>query len=215
MHANLSSLPRERHPFLLAMIVTTAMLPSRSAAQPADPSTDADTGDPRGDPVTAAVWELAPGDGAERSPAVATALSAGITMAAALAVMVHVTDDSDGVPTAGVIGFAVGPTVGHWYSGRAWTLSTSARLGGAVLGSAGLAVVAGCMDGRDLPCELGDDALIAGTLLYAAATVYEIATAPRSASERHGARRPTTQLVMIALDGNDRIVPGVAMRMTF
>ncbi len=210
MGSHLGDRPRGHHPYLFAAIVIAARLPARAGAQPADG--DADDPAAAAIPATSIAWELAPTrNPEERSPPVAIALSAGLTLGATITVVLGFAGEHDDVPAAGLAALLVAPSVGHWYAGQRWNDGASLRLGALLVGGAGLAVVVGCADGRDLPCDLGGDALLTGAVAYLAGTAYEIVTAPAAARARRRGRPPTTRLVVTSIHGNDRTVPGVAM----
>jgi hypothetical protein len=141
--------------------------------------------------------------GSRKNPSTALALSLGVT-AGSLGLLIaggSLKNDAGlaAVVTPATIGFLVGPSLGHWYSGRVVNRGMGLRALGAVVGAVGIGMAVGCVDSGLLDeaagerhsdsCALPGIIAVGGSALYLVGTLYEIADAPRAAHEynrRHG-----------------------------
>ena len=123
----------------------------------------------------------------DKSPAVALALSAGTTLAGIGMMAAGDGNRSAGLTTAGLVAFAIGPTVGHAYAGHLFNPGLGVRALGAVAGVAGAVTILAC--GLDEchggSADAGVALLYGGGALIAAGSLYEIVTAPRAATEHN------------------------------
>lgn len=171
--------------------------------------------------------ELLPSEIIEvKSPSTAIMLSLGITVGglglAYLAdEMDRGTSDSAGaLGTLGGIAFMVGPTTGHIYAGNTWNTGLKWRLGGLGVGLGGIVfalsqcdIFEGCTEDEEDAADVGAAIAVGGVIMYAGGTIYEIATAGRSAREyniEYSRRRLQMQIVPMA--GRS---PGLTLAGTF
>jgi hypothetical protein len=134
----------------------------------------------------------------DKDPDVALALSLGVTAGGYLAVALGSALDHDGsngiaqgLASVGSIAAIIGPTTGHIYAGDTLNRGLGMRAGGLGLALIGMITIFSACPLFGDSCDEGTaDAgiaiLIGGGLLYVGGTIYEIATAPRSA-RRHNA----------------------------
>jgi hypothetical protein len=136
-----------------------------------------------------------PGAGADdgpRDPATAGLLSGGITFAGGLVVAMAVDRDSAALGALGGTGLALGPSTGHWYAGEVVNPGLGVRVGGLAVAALGATMI---HDGRGADgacdstrCRVGTGLAVAGPVLVAGGTLYEILTAP-GAARAHNRRR--------------------------
>lgn len=139
---------------------------------------------PAGEPASA------PGPVAgEKSESLALGLSLGATVGSIALASFAEKNDSDELDLAAAAGIWFGPTVGHWYAGKAWTPGLTARFAGAgaiVLGA--LMLIGDCFDcTEDDNVAAGIVLMYGGAAAFVGGAVHDIATAPRSA-RRYNAR---------------------------
>jgi len=146
----------------------------------------------------------------DETTAALLSLSAGVLLPAGLIAAI---DNSHGGSSqllydATVLSVMVGPTVGHWYAGRAWTNATTIRLIAGVTGLYGLviAVSSDCDSNPGDPpsatdsCESNGKAagVVAMVSLGAiiGSTAYDVITASRSAREYNARHLVVTPVTM-------------------
>ena len=144
----------------------------------------------------------------EKSPAIALALSAGVTAGGIGMMAGSAQNDNVGLAVSGFFVFLAGPSTGHWYAG-------SIGNGGTMLRLAGLGLFILGVTQLDLMSVGGDDdgaagPLIAGTVMYGVGSVYEIITAPRAAHEYNREQRRYALTPLVTPNGG-----GLALGGTF
>lgn len=153
--------------------------------------------------------EPAPGGDEHRDPRVAVALSLGGTLLplAALAAAPHLHDaTAEGVVAVTMgVGLWIGPSLGHWYAGDAWTTGLALRLGAAVVGLTSDAVVNSCWNGCSDEAK-GAEIVTAG--LFVAGAAWDLATAGRAA-RRFNAAHVQVAPVPLATPGGTALGLGV------
>lgn len=131
----------------------------------------------------------------DKSGGVAIALSglstAGAIVALATADKVHHEGMQKGMVVGGLLGLAVGPTLGHLYAGHPWNTGLQIRLASLASGTVGLALFAASDPFGSSPNEgmatVGAVLVVASAIAYGAGTFYEIVTstdAPRRRKNR-------------------------------
>jgi hypothetical protein len=160
-----------------------------------------------------------------KSPAVATALSLGVTAGGAALLVAGLDSDSSATASvAGLLLFAAGPSAGHAYAGRVGNPGLAVRAGAAVVGSIALGGMIGCaLTGHDAGyheshqddddgCSAWYAAFTVAGLAYLGGAVYEIGTAARAArayNSRYGLDVQLAPTAVVAGDGSR--APGVAL----
>lgn len=129
------------------------------------------------------------------SPAVAEALSFGVTAVGAAAMIAGSKTDTRSLTIAGAVAFAIGPTTGHLYAGEWFNSALGFRIAGAALVGSGIAF----KQMTDTGNPAVGIAAVVGLLLYTGGMVSEIGssqTAARTANERrHAATITVTPVV--------------------
>lgn len=183
----------------LAVTSTAAAQPSLTPPGPPEPSPSSPSGT-RKDPGTALLWSL------------------GVTLGgAALLGVAQAAEDngsSDAVVNSfgavGSIAFLVGPTTGHWYSGRYAHTATGVRLGGAVGATAGLFMTLECAFGENDDCDVGVALFVVGSIAHTVGLVWEIGAAPSSARRYNREHGWDVQIAPAPMAGGAGVVVGGA-----
>lgn len=163
-------------------------------------------------PVPAVEWTVSSGENVETPiPAVAVGLSAAATIGSTVVLAIAIADDQPQMSALGAAGFALGPSLGQWYGGRAWNPGLATRLGGLIVGGASTLLVLGCTDGETgESCDFGGDGVLLGAAAYVAGATYEIVTpVARTVGRRHA------RLIIVPMRGHEQIVPGMALTSRF
>jgi hypothetical protein len=178
-------------------------------------------------PAPSVDQELLPSEIVEvKSPGTALALSLGVTAGGvALAYLAEDLDhdgngNADALGTLGSIAFFVGPTVGHIYAGNTWNTGLKWRLAGLGVSFGGLVfafsqcgIFEGCSQSEQDAADVGAAIAIGGVIMYVGGTIYEIATAGRSAREFNlDYSRRRLQLQIAPMPGR---APGLALAGSF
>ena len=131
------------------------------------------------------------GTTAPKNEDTAFALSLGGTAASAALTVAGFSSDSGGLALAGLASSLVTPSLGEWYAGKPLTAGMGIRAVSAVVTVVGFGESLACIDTDD-ECHTPDSAgylLLGGLVGYAAGSIYDIATAKRTAreyNESHG-----------------------------
>src|SRR5262249_45011568 len=126
-----------------------------------------------------------------RDPAIATTLSIGGTLAGVATLIaasqLHQDDNIDAAVLGGVTFLTLGPSFGHWYSGRIVTWGLGARAAGLVGLTIGVSRMFACesWDGPG-PCDKDKNAAAfgwGGAALFVGGTIYDLVTASSAAED--------------------------------
>lgn len=127
-----------------------------------------------------------------RSEDMALGLSLGITALSWGALIAG--SESPGAASVGLAGVVLGPTTGHWYSGRIATWGLGLRVVGAAAAIVGLVEALEHSDCHDSSEPAGVILIPIGLLAFAGGTVSDIFTA-RGAAREYNERQRTVSIV--------------------
>jgi hypothetical protein len=156
--------------------------------------------------------------GGRRSAGVAFALSGGTTLAGFLMLTLAADSNDDmqaKLVVGGLLALTIGPTTGHIYAGDTWNTGLKVRLSGLGISVLGAAVAlaacppfsGNCNDGG---AAIGGVGFLAGGIMYAGGTIYEIVDAPRAA-DRYNMKHRASIAVVPGAGGK----PGMSVVGTF
>lgn len=118
----------------------------------------------------------------------------------------------------GAVSTMITPQLGSLYNGEVWTLGTTLRSGGVVLG--GLAVVSAlqdfCLGGEDCPRDNGPAILLGlGATLYAAGILHDVIAGAPNSTDRYNRRHHLELVPTVMPAAYGTSAPGAGMRITF
>lgn len=137
-------------------------------------------------------------------------VSTGLLLPTGLSLAAYTQDTSTGrmMLEGALAATIVGPTVGHWYSGRYWTNATTVRIAGSVATLAGIRLLSTDCDGS---CTaLGGGLVGAGLIALVGGAFYDVATASRSAREYNARQFTVAPVALPAAGGGTAMGFGVA-----
>jgi len=137
-------------------------------------------------------------------------LSAGLLLPAGLSLAAYSQDTSTGrlMLEGALVTTVVGPTLGHWYSGRYWTTATTVRVVGAAALIGGLVPLSSDCNGS---CTaIGGGLVATGLIALVGGAFYDVATSSRSAREYNARQFTVAPVALPAAGGGTAIGFGVA-----